>query len=143
MSQPEIDAVLSKPAYGPGEGVPAGPDVAAEIRALLTQQIACGDSDHIAEYFSSYSTDFLGTYLVFEDSSYAEFLSGSTFPPISDVLPAIAVWDVRVQPDGRVTAKIEYAGDAEFVTFVNTDGRWQIDEIFRYAIIEPAPESAF
>ena len=74
-----------------------------------------------------------------DESTYESFIAGWSFTGDDAGMPV--VWDVRTQTDGRVTAKIEYDGEAGLYTFVQDDGRWLIDDINSTAIIEPAPQS--
>lgn len=142
LTTPTIEAMLAKPRYGAGDGSLADAATVSQIRDTLIQTEACGDLDHVYNVLGIFSVDFLAANLVFEDMTYEELGSGWTFPPTSATVTPIAIWDVRMQPDGRVTAKIESDGQTALYTFVRTGDHWQIDDMDPSAFIEPAPATA-
>jgi len=98
---------------------------------------ACVNAGDQLKVFAFFSFPFLALTL-FEGTSYDDLAQSAPSETQGTAVEGI-IWDVRLQADGRVTAKIEEGGVASLYTFVRENGRWLIDEINRTAIIESAP----
>jgi len=135
IPQPTVDAILARERFAPGAGTPAEPEMVAVIEAINGQLVACLNAGETMRSFA-----------LFSPAWFAESLGeGMTYAGLDVIavpnrpLGQPTTWDVRVQADGRITAKVEQDGAASLFTYVAQDGRWLIDAVDEGAIIEPAP----
>jgi hypothetical protein len=138
ISEEEGMAVVNRSIWGPKDGAPADAATTAAIEDTLREFAACTSAADAPRVVAFFSFALLAMYFVSDDSTYDSFVSGLSF---SDDVGAPIVWGVRLQTDGRVTAKVEQYGEATLYTFVHDEGRWLIDDFNSSAIIEPARRS--
>lgn len=136
LTEADARALWSRPRFAPGDGAPATPQVAANIERTVQEFVACIREGGAPKLLSFFSVAMLGTMI-----DPAESIDDNmTAQPVAGPLD-VRVWDIRTQPDGRVTAKVELDGSALLLTFEQDEGRWLIDDQLSDVIIEPAPDA--
>ncbi|MBA3416624.1 MAG: hypothetical protein H0U10_15500 [Chloroflexia bacterium] len=120
----------------PTGGVPAGPEVAAAVTETFDRFAACLNAGDQLRAFALFSEEFLGqTYggIAGSDLSLEAAVREIDQAPPPTPLPAElqvptpTVEDVRVLPDGRVTATIRSTFGQSVAVFIERDGRYLID----------------
>lgn len=136
--------------FSPGQGDPAPEAMVQDVTRTMEQYVACSEPGDVLRWFGLQSPRFIGLFFAFADDgtdfTYDDFVkqvNDGSFRSLSTPGAELTTWDVRLQADGRVTANVEIDGEAAFVTFVEDQGRWLIDDVDDTALVGPAPaESA-
>jgi hypothetical protein len=109
-----------------GAGEPADAVVAIAVDAVMVQLAACLNSGDYGRVYALFSDQALAVILLPEDIALVASGTPEPIPADQGFLPPI-VWDVRIQPDGRVTAIVEFDGEYALVTFVWNGERYLIE----------------
>ena len=109
-----------------GAGEPADVVVAIAVDAVMVQLAACLNTGDYGRVYALFSEDALRVILLAEDIAAVATVTPIPLPADQGFLPPL-VWDVRVQPDGRVTALVEFDGEIALVTFSWNGERYLID----------------
>lgn len=128
----------------PLDGAPVDPETLRAVGATLAEVAACEASGDVARLFALY-TD---AYIV-RDALAAEpvpILPGEVGTPVAVArgTPEVRaapplVTDSAMLPDGRVAARVERDGRAEFVVFAEVDGVWRVDETVAIEVGDGTP----
>ncbi|MGH2559927.1 MAG: hypothetical protein ACRDJH_12745 [Thermomicrobiales bacterium] len=124
--------------FQPGDGEPADAETVLAITATMREVAACYNAG-----------DALRTYALYTDAALQPALQPGDVerarrgePPSGNLnTPMPLVEDVRLQPDGRVTAKVDFNGEKTLIVFVRSDDgeRWLIDLFNDQVSFEDAP----
>jgi hypothetical protein len=119
-------------------GEPADAEVVAGVTATATELYACYNANAFLQVFALFTDDSMARSFVAEGiTAEGVKLLGTPIPPqAKEDWMSVAVWDVRVRPDGRIGAFLvsrnPMGGDAistDYSIFVERDGRYLIDEV--------------
>lgn len=122
--------------FAPGEGEPADVLTIDAVTSVMNQLAACYNAGDLLRIYGLFTDNALIPALLPEDVAAAAvatplpITSGSLY-----VEPT--VWDVRVQPDGRVTAMVEFNGELALITFA-WDGEQYLIDLFDDQIVGTA-----
>lgn len=112
--------------FSPGEGESADVLTTDAVTAVMSELAACYNAGDLLRIYGLFTDNALIPALLPEDVSAAAvatplpITSGSLYEePI--------VWDVRVQPDGRVTALVDFNDEVALITFAWNGERYLID----------------
>jgi hypothetical protein len=140
----DATAVTSLPATPVATGgEPADAETAASVSAVTHEIYSCLNANAFLRMFTLYSDAYIARSLVTEDVNpdALELFATPIAPQDADERTSIAIREVAVLPDGRVsvlvTERNPLAGNAESSTiyiFVDQDGRWLVDDI----VLNPA-----
>lgn len=138
-------ATAAAPAATPtvAGGEPADAGTTAAVTAVVNELYACVNANAFLRMFALYSDDYVARSLVAGDVNPEALSLFATpiAPQDADERVSIAIRDVTVLPDGRVSVLVidrtPLADNAESPTiyiFVERDGRWLVDDI----VLNPA-----
>jgi hypothetical protein len=119
-----VKRIMAKPIYRDGEGQPADAETIESLEETLRETAACLATGRPEYYLPFLSQDYL-LMILSPGGEWSSEMGDGSEPPVPLAL------DVRVQPDGRITARIDYkdGNNPPLVTFVRGEGRWLIDYI--------------
>jgi hypothetical protein len=127
----------------PTEGIPADPVVIAAVTTTVNESTACLNAGDIPRLLALYSDN--AFYLAYgggglgnpqEDEKALESLETPQPLPASQRVLTPIVSDVRLLPDGRVTALIRSGSQQSLTVFVESNGRYLFD--WSYTLQSPA-----
>jgi hypothetical protein len=112
--------------FAPGEGESADVLTANAVTGVMDELAACYNAGDLLRIYGLFTDNALIPALLPEDIEQAKV---STPEPITDsrLYEPPIVWDVRVQPDGRVTALVDFNDELALITFAWNGERYLID----------------
>lgn len=114
----------------PSDGEAADADIVATVTEAIQEQIACANDGDLPRLTALFSDDFLRHGLGgMSELAYEALYTPSPLPE-TDRTTLLAVEDVRVLPDGRVSAVVQTDTGTNRRIFVEDDGRYLIDDNF-------------
>ena len=125
------------------DGEPADPETVEAVSAVTREVYACLNANAFLRMFALYSDHYVARSLVEGDLNpdALSLFATPIAPQDADERTSMAIRDVQVLPDGRVSVLVidrnPLGGDTESPTtyiFVEQDGRWLVDDIVQ----EPA-----
>lgn len=128
------EAPVATPAPPP-PGEPADPEVAASVAAAASELVNCYNAGDLRRIFALYSEEYLyrvwggfaGPYPNQAQIDQAiDFLSTPTPQPVEDRIAFVSVDDVRVLPNGTVSAVVTLSSGSQLVVYRYTDGWYQL-----------------
>lgn len=140
----ELRSLVATPASGPlpsigftlADGVPADTRTAAEIGAAADLLAVCSRTNDPLRYTRLYSAD--GLRFVYSVNNLEDDLQLEVPPAERPGHIDVTVQDVRVHPDGRVSAVVDLDGEVAYVVWVKRDGAYLV-ELFNDAIFSGPP----
>ena len=121
----------------PTGGTAASEEVVVAVTATLQQMVACVNAGDTQRLFTLYSDAFLSEFLGgiatlnddFDEAEVRQEFGNATPVPIppDQAVRLDAVDDVRLLPDGRVSAVIRVNDDRNLIIFAETGGRYLLD----------------
>jgi hypothetical protein len=132
--QSEIQGIAVATPIMPTGGVPADPSIVAAVTETVEESVACLNAGDIARFTALYTDEafFLAygggeiTDPELAEQQLASLATPQPLPPDERVgIPAIR--DVRVLPDGRVTAIISTTDGESLAVLSRSDGRYLYD----------------
>lgn len=111
--------------FAPGEGTPADPATALAVTTVMTEVAACYNAGDLLRIYGLFTDNALIPALLPED--VAEAAQATPEPITSNGYEVPEVTDVRVQPDGRVTAMVIFNDELALVTFAWNGERYLVD----------------
>lgn len=129
-------AMPATPAATGGE--PADPETVEAVSAVTREVYACLNANAFLRMFALYSDAYVARSLVAEDVNPEALSLFATpiAPQDADARTSMAIRDVMVLPDGRVSVLVidrnPLGGNTETPTtyiFVEHDGRWLVDDL--------------
>ena len=113
------------------EGVPADTDTVAAITALEQQYAACFNAGEFRRAAALVGDELRPLIVAFPEYFHGVAMPATPIPPPEDYqIPSVRVEGVRVLPDGRVAAIVDWQGEENLSLYERRDGRWVIaDEI--------------
>jgi hypothetical protein len=126
--------------FAPGEGEPADALTVNAVTDVMNELAACYNAGDLLRIYGLFTDDALVPALLPEDVDEAAV---ATPDPITDghLYEAPEIWDVRVQPDGRVTAMVDFNDELALITFAWNGERYLID-LFDDQIVGSATPAA-
>lgn len=119
------------------EGEPADADAATGVTATAEELIACYNANDFLRAFALFTDDYVRRSII-DDDVTAEgigLLAASLEPRAAPDRQSVAVQDIRVLPDGHITAVLvirdpvaDGIETASLAIFVQIEGRYLIDE---------------
>lgn len=141
-TEPELRSLLATPGpdglpsvgFSLADGVPADAQTAAEIDAAADLLGACARTGSVLQYARLWSAGGLRFVYSVEnlDEDLRDAAGRDAFTPDPARIDA-SVQDVRVHPDGRVSAVVDMEGEVAYVVWVKQDGVYLV-ELFNDAI---------
>lgn len=112
--------------FAPGEGEPADVLTSDAVKSVMNELAACYNAGDLLRIYGLFTDNALIPALLPEDVAAAAV---ATPLPITTghQYEEPVVWDVRVQPDGRVTAMVDFNGETALITFAWNGDRYLID----------------
>lgn len=118
-------------AVPPTGGVPAEPAVVEEINTAIEQIGACTATTDVRLFSALWTDDFFRRTLSGTDLSN---VLGATPVPIQEPIPLPVIDEVRVLPDGRITAMGRSEDGMGVFVFVESEGRYLLDDSFNLSL---------
>jgi hypothetical protein len=117
-----VKRIMSKPIYRDGEGQPADAATIASLEETLREMAVCLSTGRVEYYLPFLSQDYIMMSMS-PGGEWSSEMGDGTVPPVPEA------FDVRIQSDGRITARIDFrdGGSPPLITFVRGEERWQID----------------
>lgn len=119
----------------PPLGQAADPEVAASVAAAARELVACYNAGDLRRIFALYSEEYLYTVwggFAGSNPDQAQidqaiaFMSTPVPQPVESAVDLIAVEDVRILPDGRISAIVRLSSGSQLAVFRYSDGWYQL-----------------
>ena len=116
------------------KGEPADSETVAAILALQLEYAACLNAGEFARAAALFTPGERRNFLILvEDPAFSEFFASPVPLPEEMRIPSVAVRGVRVFPDGRVGALVDWGPETNFRIHERVGGQWRLGrEIFIY-----------
>ena len=113
------------------EGIPADAETIAAITALEQQYAACLNAGEFRRAAALVSEELRPLSVAFSESFHGVAIPATPIPPpLTAQIPSVQVRGVRVLPDGRVAAIVDWLGEENVHLYEQIEGRWVFaDEI--------------
>lgn len=112
-------------------GVPADPEVVQAVTATAEELVACRNAGDLPRLLALYSdralTEFLGGVAAFEDGAPSLLFATPVPLPQTQHAKLESIDEVRLLPDGRVSAITQVDGSRALTIFVKEEGRYLYD----------------
>lgn len=117
----------------PTGGILADPDEIEAVTAALRELYACMNSGDLLRASALWTDEFLQLGFGGLDVDVLASMATPVTIPVSDQVTIVAVDDVRVLEDGRVTALVRSEDEQAIHVFVLEDGRYLLDGVVEIA----------